>query len=73
MVPALGEPQVNGAITLEWVRNYGLSRVRETSRRERESLNTGSIPGAGRGAGHRAVNNQVPASRKEPHCSWGEG
>lgn len=72
MVPALGEPQASRAIALEWVRNCGLSRVRETSH-GRESLNTGGVPGPGQGAGCRAVNSQVPAPQEEPHCSLGEG
>lgn len=35
MVPALGEPQANGAITAEWIRSYGLSRAGASSLRER--------------------------------------
>lgn len=73
MVPALGEPQAGGPITVEWVRNYGLNGVRVTFHRERESLNKGGIPGTEQGAGHAAVNNHLAAPQEEPHRSRGEG
>ena len=74
MVPALGKPQATESIPVEGVRSHGSSRrVREPSPREKDLLSTGVIPGTGRGAGHTAVNNQVPAHEGEPHCSWGEG
>lgn len=68
MVPASGEPQANGAITEESVRSYGLSRVGVPSPRERFTEHR-RYSRHRRGAGHTAVNNQVPALGGEPHYS----
>lgn len=65
MVAALVEPLVNGAITVEWVRSYGLSRVRVPSLGKR-LIEHRRYSRHRAGAGYTAVNNQVPALGRHP-------